>query len=186
VALPSWQIPGTWREELVLNTERNKINLLLVEDCYSNVGVIRTALEAGNTHCRLQTVGVGADVLSYLRKAGPYADAPTPDLLLFDLSVVDSASFRLLEQIRSDPQVAAIPVVLLIEDGAEPVLQKLTGEGRDGKVFSPIALDSFVKAMNSFRLDRFVHAVKLIGSLGFVVVTMPASHSGAVEQAPGL
>jgi response regulator RpfG family c-di-GMP phosphodiesterase len=167
-----------------MNTERDKINLLLVEDCYSNVGVIRKSLETGNTHCRLQTVGVGADVLSYLRKAGPYANAPTPDLLLFDLSVVDSASFRLLEQIRSDPEVAAIPVVLLIDKGAEPVLQKLTGEGREGNVFSPIELDSFVKAMNSFRLDRFVHAVKLIGSLGFVVVTMPVGDSSATVQAP--
>ena len=166
-----------------MNAQRDKINLLLVEDCYSNVGVIRKSLEAGNTHCRLQTVGVGGDVLSYLRKAGPYVDAPTPDLLLFDLSVVDSASFRLLEQIRSDPEVAAIPVVLLIDKGAEPVLQKLTGEGREGNVFSPIELDSFVKAMNSFRLDRFVHAVKLIGSLGFVVVTMPPGDSDARAQA---
>lgn len=167
-----------------MNTERDKINLLLVEDCYSNVGVIRKALGAGNTHCRLQTVGVGADVLSYLRKTGPYANAPTPDLLLFDLSVVDSASFRLLEQIRSDTQVAAIPVVLLIAKGGEATLQKLAGEGRAGNVFSPIDLDSFVKAMNSFRLDRFVHAVKLIGSLGFVVVTMPADDNSATVDAP--
>jgi hypothetical protein len=78
--------------------------------------------------------------------------------------------------------VAAVPVVLLIDKGAEPVLQRLTGEGRDGNVFSPIELDSFVKAMNSFRLDRFVHAVKLIGSLGFVVVTMPAGASSITVQ----
>ncbi|MCI0516858.1 MAG: response regulator [Woeseiaceae bacterium] len=162
----------------MLTREKDRINLLLVEDCYSNVGVIRSALEAAGTHCRLQTVGVGADVLSYLRKAEPYANAPTPDLLLFDLSVGDSDSFRLLEQIRSDPQVAAIPVVLLIDQGDEQLLDKLATEGREGTVFSPIDLASFVKAMNSFRLDRFVHAVKLIGSLGYVLVTLPSADIG--------
>jgi hypothetical protein len=40
-------------------------------------------------------------------------------------------------------------------------------------MFSPIDLDSFLKAMNSIRLDRFLNAVKLIGSLGFVLVTLP-------------
>jgi hypothetical protein len=64
------------------------------------------------------------------------------------------------------------------------VLHKLTGEGRDGNVFSPIGLDSFVKAMNSFKLDRFVHAVKLVGSLGFVVVTLPPYAARTSAQTP--
>lgn len=162
-----------------MSKQKDRINLLLVEDCYSNVAVIRQQLEAGNTNCRLQTVGVGADVLRYLQKAEPYVDAPTPDLLLFDLSVVDSASFRLLEQIRSDPKVQAIPVVLLIDQGAEQVLEKLAGDGGERQIFSPIDLGSFIRAMNSFRLDRFVHAVRLIGSLGFVLVTLPRSDVAA-------
>ena len=158
-----------------------RVSILLVEDCYDNVGAIRQSLESSNTRCRLQTVGVGSSTLNYLRREVPYADAPVPDLILFDFSDVRKESFELLEKIRADKSIASIPVALLVDAKSEIALNKLCanrGNGRDQTMFSPIDLDSFLKAMNSIRLDRFLNAVKLIGSLGFVLVTLPKAAKG--------
>jgi response regulator RpfG family c-di-GMP phosphodiesterase len=156
----------------------DRLSILLVEDCYDNVGAIRQSLESSNTRCRLQTVGVGGSTLNYLRKEVPYADAPTPDLILFDFSDVRKESFELLEKIRADKSIASIPVALLVDTKSEIALNKLCADRRDQTMFSPIDLDSFLKAMNSIRLDRFLNAVKLIGSLGFVLVTLPKAAKG--------
>jgi CheY-like chemotaxis protein len=124
-------------------------------------------------------VGVGQSTLSYLRREAPYADAPPPDLILFDFSDVRRNSFELLEQIKADGDIGSIPVVLLVDAKSEMALQKLCEESRDQTMFSPIDLDSFLKAMNSFRLDRFLNAVILIESLGFVLVTLPNARQEA-------
>lgn len=179
-----------------MSENRERVSILLVEDCYDNVGVIRQSLESSNTRCRLQTVGVGASTLSYLRREVPYADAPTPDLIFFDFSDVRKESFDLLEQIKADKAIASIPVVLLVDAKSEVALNKLCADRRDQTMFSPIDLDSFLKAMNSFRLDRFLKSVKLIESLGYVLVTLPkapkpvsnvrrATVSAELEQRPG-
>jgi len=154
-------------------TDRERVNILLVEDCCSNVSLVRKALEACRTRCRLQTVGVGDNTLSYLRKASPYAEAPTPDLVFFDVSDARRESLEVLEQIKSDAALAPIPLVLLIDAGSENDLQKLCIDRTDQTMFSPIGLVSFLKAMNSFRPDRFLDSVRLIESLGFVLVSLP-------------
>ena len=156
-----------------MSENRERVNILLVEDCYDNVGTIRRSLEESRTRCRLQTVGVGSSTLNYLRKEVPYADAPTPDMIFFDFSDVRKASIELLEQIKADKAIASIPVVLLVDGKSETALNKHFANRRDQTMFSPIDLDSFLKAMNSFRLDRFLKSVKLIESLGFVLVTLP-------------
>jgi response regulator RpfG family c-di-GMP phosphodiesterase len=168
-----------------METDRERTNILLVEDRCSHVSVVRNALEAANTRCRLQTVGASSNTMNYLRKRDPYCEAPTPDLVLFNLSDILPESMRLLEQIKADNETAKIPVVLLIDAESEDVLQQLLGERHDRTLFSPIALDSFLLAMNPFRLDRFLNAVKLIGSLGFVLVTLPAAQQVACPGSEG-
>jgi CheY-like chemotaxis protein len=174
--LPRQSARGSVTEDS-MTVDRAKTNILLVENCYNNVGLIRQSLEASNTHCRLQTVGVGSDALSYLRRDEPYADAPTPDLVMFDVSDIRQESFDLLDRIKADKMVGGVPVVLLIDAGSEKALDKLVNGRQEQTMFSPIDLDSFLKAMNSIRLDRFLSAVTLIESLGFVLVTLPKDRS---------
>ncbi|MDH4046695.1 MAG: hypothetical protein OEW68_00465 [Gammaproteobacteria bacterium] len=154
-------------------TDRERINILLVEDCCSNVRLVRKALEGSNVRCRLQTVGVGGNTLNYLRKSSPYAEAPTPDLVFFDVSEARQESIELLEQIKADKTTKSIPLVLLTNQDSEAVLKELRIDRKDRTVFSPIDLESFLRAMNSFRMDRFLGAVRLIESLGFVLVSLP-------------
>lgn len=164
-----------------MSENRERVTILLVEDCYDNVGTIRHSLEASQTCCRLQTVGIGSSTLNYLRKEVPYADAPTPDLIFFDFSDVRKASIELLERIKADKSIASIPVVLLVDGKSENALNKHFSGRRDQTMFSPIDLDSFLKAMNSFQMDRFLRSVRLIESLGFVLVTLPKPEKLAVK-----
>lgn len=156
-------------------SDRERMNLLLIEDRSSNVRLVRKSLESSRTRCRLQTVGAGSDTMNYLRRVEPYAAAPIPDLVLFDLSDIRPESTRLLKQIKADKDSSGIPIVLLIDAESEDAAQMLCAESRDRTMFSPIDLDSFFRAMNSFRPDRFLNAVKLIESLGFVLVTLPST-----------
>ena len=82
---------------------------------------------------------------------------------------------------RAAPEAEATLYPILGE--VRPMLlalrRMLAGDGGERQIFSPIDLGSFIRAMNSFRLDRFVHAVRLIGSLGFVLVTLPRSDVAA-------
>jgi CheY-like chemotaxis protein len=178
-AAPGWQSAQEPEKHMAGDSEL--MNLLLIENRSSNVRLVRKSLESSKTRCRLQTVGAGADTMNYLRRVAPYGEAPTPDLVLFDLSDIRSESTSLLEQIKADARTSSIPVVLLIDAESEDVVQTLCADRRDRTMFSPIDLDSFFKAMNSFRPDRFLNAVKLIESLGFVLVTLPKAAAASSD-----
>ena len=155
-------------------TEENlRLNVLLVEDIASKTKLIREALERSRNTCRLHAVGAGQDTLSYLRRDGPYASAPTPDLVLFDLSDARKPHLKILDRVYKDTSQRDIPLVLLTSAQSEKLVED-TYDGHRGRVvFSPIELDHFLNSMHSRSPDRFLSAVSLIQKLGFVLVRIP-------------
>jgi len=156
-----------------MKNEENRVRILLIQNQESTQRAVQQALESNKTRCRLQTIGICSATLGYLRREGPYTDAPIPDLVLFDLSDAAPASIAMVKAIKSDEFCRSLPMVLLINEDSEDEVVKLVSKRGQDSAFSPVDLDSFVKALNSFKPDRFMHAVTLLENFGYVLVRMP-------------
>ena len=94
------------------------INVLLIEDDAGDVLMTREAFDE-YLHNRLDVVTDGAAALAYLRKEPPYADTPRPDLILLDLNLPRRDGREVLQEIKDDPGLRHIPVVVLTTSQAE-------------------------------------------------------------------
>lgn len=92
--------------------ERPK-RIFLVEDNKADVRLIQEALK--NSSIPLQVVAVrnGMDAMAYLRQEGEFADALRPDLILLDLNLPRKDGREVLAEIKADPKLKRIPVVIL-------------------------------------------------------------------------
>ncbi len=155
--------------------QQQRLNILLVEDDPSRATLVRNALAASQIRCLLHTVGAGSNVLTYLRHQKPFDEAPTPDLVLFDFADPEQRLLKIVDRIKADVSLRDIPVVLLTGPDSEQMLEDVYRNGKDCIMFSPIELEDFLRAMQSFNIEQFLRAVKLIENLGFVLVRVPAT-----------
>src|SRR4051794_15325492 len=95
------------------------VDILLVEDNEGDVRLTREALKEGKVSNNLSVVNDGVEALRMLRKEGPYKDARTPDLILLDLNLPRKDGRQVLQEIKSDPNLKRIPVVVLTTSSAE-------------------------------------------------------------------
>jgi CheY-like chemotaxis protein len=97
----------------------NVTNILLVEDNPADVDLTRLALRDVPLMPRVHVAGDGVEALAFLRKEGPHGSAPRPDLILLDLNMPRMNGRELLAQIKGDPDLRRIPVVILTTSDAE-------------------------------------------------------------------
>ena len=95
------------------------IDILLVEDNPGDARLTREALAVSRVRNRLHHVRDGEEALLFLRRHGPFADAPTPDLVLLDLNLPRRDGREVLEDVKKDPDLMHIPVVILTSSQAE-------------------------------------------------------------------
>ena len=96
-----------------------QIEILLVEDNPGDVELTREALEMAKVANRLHVVDDGADAVDFLFRRGRYADAPRPDIILLDLNLPKKDGRQVLSEIKAEPSLAQIPVVVLTTSQAE-------------------------------------------------------------------
>ncbi len=89
------------------------IDILLVEDSPGDVRITREAMKKGRMNNVLHVVGDGEEAMEFLRKEGRYKDAPRPGLILLDLNLPIMDGREVLSQIKSDPNLKRIPVIVL-------------------------------------------------------------------------
>src|SRR4030042_2215616 len=95
------------------------VEILLVED---NPGDVRLTLEAfkeGKLCNHLSVVGDGVEALAFLRREGPYAKAPQPDLILLDLNLPKKDGRDVLAEIKAEEDLKRIPFVVLTTSNGE-------------------------------------------------------------------
>ncbi|WP_084266734.1 response regulator, partial [Mycobacterium avium] len=102
-----------------MTTAGRAIDILLVEDDPGDELITREAFEHNKLNNRLHVAHDGEEGLNYLYRRGEFADAPRPDLILLDLNLPKYDGRQLLEKIKSDPDLAQIPVVVLTTSSAE-------------------------------------------------------------------
>jgi len=158
-----------------MKDQEHRINILLIQNQAKTLSTVQHSLESNQTRCRLQMIGICSATLAYMRREEPYCDTPIPDLVLFDVSDASATSVSVVKAIKADKQLQSLPMVLLTSEDSEEEVVKLVSKRGNENAFSPVDLDSFIKALNSFKPDRFMHAVSLLENFGFVLVRMPAT-----------
>ena len=95
------------------------IDALMVEDDEGDVVMTKEAFEYYKISNRLHVVSDGDQALAFLRRTGPYADAPRPGLILLDVNLPRRSGLEVLAELKQDPDLLLIPVVMLTTSRAE-------------------------------------------------------------------
>jgi len=127
------------------------IEILLVEDNPGDVRLTREALTANKIRNTLHVVADGVQALAFLRKQGKHANAPRPNLILLDLNLPKKDGREVLAEIKGDPDLRRIPVVVLTTSGAEEDILKAYDLNANCYVTKPVNLDSFIKVVKSIQ-----------------------------------
>jgi CheY-like chemotaxis protein len=133
------------------NTKR-PITLLLAEDDPDDRMLIRDALREARLANDLHEVEDGEELLDYLRRRGrfgPGAEAPRPGLVLLDLNMPRKDGREALEEIKKDPELRRIPVVVLTTSKAEEDVCRSYDLGANSYITKPVTFQSLVDVMRT-------------------------------------
>jgi CheY-like chemotaxis protein len=136
------------------------IEILLVEDDPGDVLMTREAFEDYKIANRLSVVTNGEDAIAYLRRRGRFAEAPTPDLVLLDLNLPRRNGREVLAEIKGDPGLRRIPVVILTTSDAEEDVIAAYDLHANAYVRKPVDFEQFVAAVRAID-DFFITVVRL-------------------------
>lgn len=136
------------------------IDILLVEDDPGDVLMIREAFEENKVRNRLSVVADGVEATAFLRREGDYSEAPRPDLILLDLNLPRRSGREVLEDIKGDPALRAIPVVVLTTSSAEEDILRSYDLHANAYVTKPVDFERFIEVVRQID-DFFVTVVRL-------------------------
>jgi CheY-like chemotaxis protein len=136
------------------------IEVLLIEDDPGDVLMTREAFEDAKVANNLYVVSDGEDALAFLRREGAHAEVPRPDLVLLDLNLPRVDGREVLEQIKNDPALRSIPVVVLTTSESEDDIVHSYSLHANAYVTKPVDFDRFHQVVRQID-DFFVSVVKL-------------------------
>jgi len=122
---------------------------LLVEDNPGDVRLTCEALTESKVKNNLSIVGDGLEAMAFLRREGKYADAPRPDVILLDLNLPKKNGLEVLAEIKADPSLKRIPVVIVTSSEAEQDVLKTYDLHVNCYVNKPVDLEQFIKVVQS-------------------------------------
>jgi CheY-like chemotaxis protein len=144
------------------------ITILLADDDADDRVLARDALTESRLANDLRCVENGEELMDYLRRAGAYADpatSPTPGLILLDLNMPRKDGREALAEIKSDPALRHIPVVVLTTSKAEEDIYRTYDLGVNSFITKPVTFDGLVKVMRTLGVYWF-EIVELPGARG--------------------
>jgi CheY-like chemotaxis protein len=145
----SVEAPRTKEIPMSANGMDGTVEILLVEDNPADARLTREVFEGGRLATHLNVVPDGDEALAFLRRRGPYADSPRPKLILLDLNLPRKDGREVLAEVKSDPDLHTIPVVVLTTSGAEQDIARSYELSANSYITKPIDLDEFIKVMRS-------------------------------------
>jgi CheY-like chemotaxis protein len=137
-----------------------QIEVLLVEDDPGDVMMTREAFQDYKVQNQLHVVSDGAEAMAFLREVGDYAGRPRPDLVLLDLNLPRMDGRQVLESIKSDPELASIPVVVLTTSENEDDVLRSYSLHANAYVTKPVDFQRFIEVIRQID-DFFVTVVRL-------------------------
>jgi len=138
------------------------IQILLVEDNPGDVRLTREVLKDGRINNALNVVEDGVEAMAFLRHEGAYADAEQQDLVLLDLNLPKKDGREVLAEMKADPTLRRIPVIILTSSSAELDILGAYDLHANCYITKPVDLDQFTKVVRSIE-DFWLSIVKLPG-----------------------
>lgn len=143
-----------------INSLGRPADFLLVEDNPGDVRLTQEALKSHKVQNNLHVATDGEEAMAFLRRQGKYANAPRPDIILLDLNLPRKDGREVLAEIKSDPNLKAIPVVIITSSEAEQDVVKSYNLNANCYITKPVNLDQFIKVVQSIN-DFWFTIVKL-------------------------
>ena len=129
------------------------IEILLVEDSPGDVRLTREAFKDARVLVNLQVAGDGEEAMAFLKRQGKYSSKPRPDIILLDLTLPKKDGRAVLAEIKEDPKLQTIPVVILTTSASEADVLKSYSLHANCYITKPVDLDGFLKVVKS--IDGF-------------------------------
>jgi two-component system, chemotaxis family, response regulator Rcp1 len=128
------------------------MNILLVEDNPADVNLVREAMMESPSAAELHWVADGGQALDFLRRCGKFSHAPTPDLVLLDLNLPGIGGKEVLCEVKSDPLLGTIPVVVLTSSAApQDVLDTYRAHG-NAYMVKPANFDEYMHLIERIQM----------------------------------
>lgn len=138
----------------------NVIDVLLVEDDPGDALMTQEAFEHHKIRNTLHVVKDGVEAIEFLRRQGRYENAPRPGLILLDLNLPRKDGREVLSEVKNDPELRSIPVVVLTTSEAEEDILRSYSLYANAYVTKPVDFDRFIEVVRQID-DFFVTVVKL-------------------------
>jgi CheY-like chemotaxis protein len=136
------------------------IEILLVEDNPGDIRLTKEALKEGRVHNNLNVCDDGAKAVDYLLRRSPFEQSPRPDLILLDLNLPKKDGREVLREIKSNPALQSIPVVVLTTSQAEEDVLRAYDLHVNCYITKPIDLVQFLNVVKAIE-DFWLTIVKL-------------------------
>ena len=140
----SWQ-------RLQTNMAETPIEILIVDDNPGDVLLTKEALRDARILNNVHVAPDGAVALAFLKQEGSYRDAPIPDLVFLDLGMPRVDGFQVLAEMKADPQLRRISVIVMSSSDAETDLARAYDAQIAAYLVKPIDLDAYFSAIRAIK-----------------------------------
>jgi two-component system, chemotaxis family, response regulator Rcp1 len=146
--------------ELLAKTRSADFEVLLIEDSAGDVRLTQEALKDAKMHINVNVARDGVEAMAFLRREEQYEGVPRPDLILLDLNLPRKGGREVLEEVKGDPTLMSIPVVVLTTSESEQDILRSYMLHANCFITKPVDFDGFLKVVKS--IDYFwLSVVKL-------------------------
>lgn len=128
-------------------------DVLLVEDNEADVQLARETWAEVQPECRLEIVRNGEEAMAFLKRRPPHARAPRPDLVILDLNLPRKGGRELLEEIKNDPSLRCVPVIVFTTSNAPDDVRRCYELHANCYIIKPVGLDELYRVVRS--IDEF-------------------------------
>ena len=146
---------------------QRSVEILIVEDNEADVFLTSTALQDAKITNTINVVTNGEEALAYLKREGKYTDAARPDIIFLDLNLPMMNGHEVLAVIKADPNLRAIPVIVMSGSQAESDIARAYDEQVAGYIVKPASH------------DEYLTAIRAVKELWLHIVALPPKHAGS-------
>ena len=136
------------------------IEILVVDDNPGDVLLTKDALRDARIWNQVHVASDGAQALAFLRRESVYRDAPIPDLVFLDLRMPKVDGFQVLAEMKSDPELRRIPVIVMSSSDTETDLAKAYDAQIAAYLVKPVDLDAYFGAIRAIK-ELWFNVVRL-------------------------
>jgi CheY-like chemotaxis protein len=131
---------------------RDPLAILLVDDNEDDIVIVQETFADAQLAHIMHTVRDGEEALMYLRREGPYKDVPQPGLLLLDINMPKKNGFEVMQELKGDPQLRSLPVIMLTTSDREEDIVLSYAYGAASYIRKPVDLDQFRAVVKQFEI----------------------------------